>query len=58
MKEAKRLLEVPGMTVLQVAQGVGYSTDIGFIRVFKKIEGITPGKYREMQQREDHLKDG
>ncbi|OAS20634.1 helix-turn-helix domain-containing protein [Paenibacillus oryzisoli] len=58
MKEAKRLLEVPGMTVLQVAQGVGYSTDIGFIRVFKKIEGITPGKYRDMLQREDHLKDG
>ncbi|NQX64152.1 helix-turn-helix domain-containing protein [Paenibacillus qinlingensis] len=58
MKEAKRLLEVPGMTVLQVAQGVGYSTDIGFIRVFKKIEGITPGKYREMQQRGEHLKDG
>ncbi|GFZ90810.1 putative HTH-type transcriptional regulator YtdP [Paenibacillus marchantiophytorum] len=57
MKEAKRWLEVPGMTILQVAEQVGYSTDIGFIRVFKKMEGITPGKYREMQQRSDNLKD-
>lgn len=48
ISEAKRLLADPGLTVLQVAQKVGYSTDIGFIRVFKKIEGITPGKYREM----------
>ncbi|OCT11241.1 hypothetical protein A8709_06055 [Paenibacillus pectinilyticus] len=57
MKEAKRFLASPGMTILQVAQQVGYSTDIGFIRVFKKMEGITPGKYREMQQRGDNLKD-
>lgn len=57
MKEAKRFLEVPGMTILQVAEQVGYSTDIGFIRVFKKMEGITPGKYREMQLREGNLKD-
>ncbi|MNY79103.1 DNA-binding transcriptional regulator AraC [compost metagenome] len=57
MKEAKRYLEIPGMTILQVAEQVGYSTDIGFIRVFKKMEGITPGKYREMQLREGNLKD-
>ncbi|MFC0210993.1 AraC family transcriptional regulator [Paenibacillus chartarius] len=50
ISEAKRLLADPSLTVLQVAQKVGYSTDIGFIRVFKKIEGITPGKYREMLQ--------
>lgn len=46
--EAKRLLAESGCTVLQIAQQVGYATDIGFIRVFKKQEGITPGKYREM----------
>ncbi|MCU6709754.1 helix-turn-helix domain-containing protein [Paenibacillus sp. J5C_2022] len=48
LTEAKRLLAESGCTVLQVAQQVGYATDIGFIRVFKKQEGITPGKYREM----------
>jgi AraC-like DNA-binding protein len=47
MQEAKRLLADPGQTILQIAQQVGYATDIGFSRVFKKIEGITPGKYRE-----------
>ncbi|CAI6079487.1 helix-turn-helix domain-containing protein [Cohnella sp. JJ-181] len=50
ISEAKRLLADPGITVLQVAQRVGYSTDIGFIRIFKKVEGITPGKYRDMLQ--------
>jgi AraC-like DNA-binding protein/cbb3-type cytochrome oxidase subunit 3 len=48
--EAKCLLAEPSLTVLQVAQQVGYSTDIGFIRIFKKMVGIPPGKYREMLQ--------
>jgi len=48
VREAKRLLESTDLTILQVSQQVGYATDIGFIRVFKKQEGITPGKYREM----------
>lgn len=48
MSEAKRLLAESSSTILQIAQQVGYATDIGFIRVFKKQEGITPGKYREM----------
>ncbi|GAA3410274.1 helix-turn-helix domain-containing protein [Paenibacillus hodogayensis] len=52
IREAKRLLANPDLTVLQVAQHVGYATDIGFIRVFKKIEGITPGKFRELQNGE------
>ncbi|SFA77135.1 Two-component response regulator, YesN/AraC family, consists of REC and AraC-type DNA-binding domains [Cohnella sp. OV330] len=58
ISEAKRLLADPGMTVLQIAQRVGYSTDIGFIRTFKKIEGITPGKYREMLQLSGDPKEG
>lgn len=58
IREAKRLLADPGQTVLQVAQHVGYATDIGFIRVFKKVEGITPGKYRETLQQTGELKDG
>lgn len=58
MKEAKRLLADPGLTVFQVAQSVGYATDIGFIRVFKKVEGITPGKYREMLLQTGEMKNG
>lgn len=50
IQEAKRLLETTNWSILKVSQQVGYATDIGFIRVFKKLEGITPGKYREMAQ--------
>ncbi|MBE7038040.1 MAG: helix-turn-helix transcriptional regulator [Ruminococcaceae bacterium] len=45
---AKELLKNNKYTVFQIANMVGYSNDIGFIRVFKKLEGITPGKFRQM----------
>ncbi|MBB6671837.1 AraC family transcriptional regulator [Cohnella nanjingensis] len=43
---AKRWLAKTDRTVAQIAEAVGYSNDIGFIRFFKKYEGITPGQYR------------
>ncbi|MBD2868128.1 helix-turn-helix domain-containing protein [Paenibacillus arenilitoris] len=52
MKEAKSLLEGSELTVAQIAQKVGFANDIGLIRVFKKTEGITPGKYREISHKE------
>ncbi|MFS0725421.1 helix-turn-helix domain-containing protein [Paenibacillus sp. 1P07SE] len=51
IKLAKTYLEEGEWTVTQIAQKVGYTNDIGLIRVFKKIEGITPGKYKELQAR-------
>ncbi|WP_051620952.1 helix-turn-helix domain-containing protein [Paenibacillus sp. UNC451MF] len=45
--EAKKLMKDKKMTFTQIANKVGYASDIGFIRVFKKYEGTTPGKYRE-----------
>ncbi|SFM30116.1 AraC-type DNA-binding protein [Paenibacillus sp. 1_12] len=45
--QAKILMENKALTNLQIAQMVGYMNDLAFIRVFKKIEGVTPGKYRE-----------
>ena len=45
---AKELLKNNKYTVFQIANMVGYSNDIGFIRVFKKLEGITPGKFRQI----------
>ncbi|MEC0242374.1 cache domain-containing protein [Paenibacillus dokdonensis] len=35
------------LTNVQIAQLVGYTSDVVFIRAFKKIEGVTPGRYRE-----------
>ncbi|ACT04458.1 AraC family transcriptional regulator [Paenibacillus sp. JDR-2] len=50
--EAKRLLAETDLTVAHIAGAVGYSNDIGFIRFFKKYEGITPGQYRANVQTE------
>lgn len=50
---AKELLKSEKYTVFQIANMVGYSNDIGFIRMFKKLEGITPGKYRQMHINKD-----
>ncbi|GGA48978.1 AraC family transcriptional regulator [Paenibacillus physcomitrellae] len=47
LEEAKRLLACSGCTIGQIAKEVGYTNDIGFIRFFKKYEGITPGQFRE-----------
>lgn len=46
--EAKRLMrEEPTITITAVAERSGFYNDVSFIRVFKKYEGITPGKYRK-----------
>lgn len=47
LKKAKELLLQNDLTVERVGQMVGYSNSNTFIRIFKKYEGITPGKYRD-----------
>ncbi|NQX60868.1 helix-turn-helix domain-containing protein [Paenibacillus qinlingensis] len=47
VQQAKQLMENRELTIVQIAQKVGYNNDVVFIRAFKKIEGVTPGKYRE-----------
>lgn len=44
---AKQLMENKELTNTQIAQQIGYNNDVVFIRAFKKLEGVTPGKYRE-----------
>jgi len=46
--KAKQLLAEGQLTVFEIAKSIGYTNDVGFIRVFKKIEGVTPGKYKSM----------
>lgn len=50
IREAKALLAKDEFSILQIAKMVGYSTDVGFIRAFKKCEGHTPGQYRNERQ--------
>ncbi|MEK3837122.1 MULTISPECIES: AraC family transcriptional regulator [unclassified Paenibacillus] len=46
--EAKKLLQ-EGVTIEEVSSRVGFSSSSAFIRVFKKYEGITPGRFKTLQ---------
>ncbi|NIK67361.1 helix-turn-helix domain-containing protein [Paenibacillus sp. BK720] len=46
--QAKRRMTELQESVNEVSRAVGYNDAATFIRVFKKYEGITPGKYKEM----------
>lgn len=48
IEKSKGLIANEKLNILDIAKEVGYSNSKTFIRVFKKIEGTTPGKYREM----------
>ncbi|WP_342504809.1 helix-turn-helix domain-containing protein [Sporosarcina sp. FSL K6-2383] len=47
---AKKWLEETNSTVKEIAERLNYKNSQNFIRSFKKVEGITPGKYREDKQ--------
>ncbi len=48
IEKAKEILCGEDMTIEMVSQKVGYSNIRTFIRVFKKHEGIPPGKYKKI----------
>lgn len=50
--EAKRLLTGSDRSIEEITHCVGFNYSHYFIKVFKSIEGITPGKYREKFQGE------
>ena len=45
IEEAKKMLQTDSLNIKGVAIKVGFSSDISFIRVFKKYENVTPGKF-------------
>lgn len=47
LENAKRLLKEEKLSINEIAVMVGYGNSHRFIRVFKKIVGLTPGDYRE-----------
>ena len=47
IEHAKELIRSGDQNLKVIALQVGFSGDVQFIRVFKKYELITPGKYRE-----------
>lgn len=48
--KAKELLVNTDMTVKEIAEHLKYSNSQNFIRSFKRIESVTPGKYRQENQ--------
>ena len=47
IEHAKSMLRAGDHTVEQVAEAVGYSNPFHFIRQFKEVVGMTPGKYQK-----------
>jgi len=47
---AKHWLEETNMSVREISEKLKYTNSQNFIRSFKKIEGTTPGKYRELKR--------
>lgn len=47
VEEAKTLLKNPKYNVMQVAEESGFEDPGYFTRVFKKLEGITPSRYKQ-----------
>ena len=48
VQQAKKLISEGKMSVHEVAEKCGFLSSTVFIRTFKKKEGITPGKYKEV----------
>lgn len=46
MQRGKELLRETGMPVWEVAERVGYESDLAFTRTFRKLIGTTPRQYR------------
>lgn len=46
--KAKQLLKEGQMDIKDIAKAVGYFNIGSFIRTFKKLEGVTPGSYKEI----------
>lgn len=51
MEQAKVLIEKNGVSLLEVAQQLGFADQSQFTRVFRKILGLTPSQYRDALKR-------
>jgi len=59
IREAKRImLQQPGRALREVAEHTGFNDVSHFVATFRKKEGITPGKYRELHLTADEAERG
>jgi YesN/AraC family two-component response regulator len=50
MNRAKELLLTTDYSVTQIAKSIGYTEVSGFTKAFKKFEGVSPNKFREINK--------
>jgi len=50
MARGAELLRAPGLSIAEVAHQVGYASEIGFARIFKRHFGVAPGAYRQSRR--------
>lgn len=50
IRNARKLLTETELSVSEVGEAVGYTTDRGFFSAFRKYEGCTPGEYRSKKK--------
>ncbi|MBR4059920.1 MAG: helix-turn-helix transcriptional regulator [Lachnospiraceae bacterium] len=48
VNNAKKSIREKGGTIQEIAERTGFLSSHVFIRTFKKVEGITPGRYKDM----------
>lgn len=56
IEQAKRLLAEGNMKIQEISNHLCYNNPQNFIRVFKKVEGVTPGEYRMAAQKAIEIK--
>ena len=52
IEQAKRLLLSSSASLIEISNLVGFDDQSYFSKVFKKLTGVTPGKYREARGKE------
>lgn len=57
IEKASELLRDTPLKIADIAQQVGYQNENSFIRAFRKVKSITPGKYRETSKYSDEYAD-
>lgn len=55
MEAARHYLCCSGVTVREIARLVGYETEFYFIRQFRSLTGVTPGRYAALHRGGDHV---
>jgi two-component system response regulator YesN len=49
IEQAKKLLRESDSSIRNIIKQIGFASEVSFIRVFKKMEAVTPGAYRKKE---------